>query len=172
MTVAYGRCDSSGTSSTRRTTNGSLAHEWERYLDNNIGVPIRTCFYFRTFKQPRVAKRFLLQGAPWWGPLLYAMIFGRVRKAILTAYQIDEAGASAAEERLFATLDRLEKHLERRRFIAGGRFSRADLTASALLSGVWRRSDEFLEPIRDLSDRLRAHAGFDWAHNIYKEYRY
>ena len=103
---------------------------------------------------------------------MYAMIFGRVRKAILTAYQIDEAGASAAEERLFTTLGRLEKHLEGRRFIAGGRFSRADLTAAALLSGVWRRSDEFLEPIGDLSDRLRAHAAFDWAHNIYKEYRY
>jgi len=43
------------------------AHEWERYLDREIGVAIRCWFYFHALPERKLATRFLLQGAPWYG---------------------------------------------------------------------------------------------------------
>ncbi|MDQ3562957.1 MAG: glutathione S-transferase N-terminal domain-containing protein [Pseudomonadota bacterium] len=40
------------------------AHEWERYLDREIGVTIRRWFYFHILPERKLAARFLLQGAP------------------------------------------------------------------------------------------------------------
>ncbi|HVX90836.1 MAG TPA: glutathione binding-like protein [Candidatus Paceibacterota bacterium] len=46
---------------------------------------------------------------------------------------IDVESATAAERRFMLALDRLDEALERRPFLVGNCFSRADLTACALL---------------------------------------
>jgi glutathione S-transferase len=64
------------------TLSASLAVEWEHYLDAEIGVSIRCWFYYYVLPERALAMRFLLQGAPWYGRPLYALIFPAVRHAM------------------------------------------------------------------------------------------
>ncbi len=47
----------------------SMAHEWERYLDRNVGVPLRLLFYHEALNDRKLATKFLLTGTAWWGAL-------------------------------------------------------------------------------------------------------
>ena len=44
----------------------SVAYEWERYLDANLGIPVRLLFYYHGFREPGFVRRFFLHDAPWW----------------------------------------------------------------------------------------------------------
>ena len=71
------------------TLSASLAAEWERYLDAEIGVSIRCWFYYYVLPERTLATRFLLQGAPWYGRPLYALMFPAVRHAMRQMMHID-----------------------------------------------------------------------------------
>ena len=56
-----------------------------------------------------------------------------MRRAMTELMNISADTASGAEQRFLLAFDRLDKALERGPFLVGNRFSRADLTACALL---------------------------------------
>jgi glutathione S-transferase len=116
------------------TLSASLAAEWERYLDAEIGVSIRCWFYYYVLPERTLATRFLLQGAPWYGRPLYALIFPAVRHAMRKMMHIDAGNTARSEARLRAALERLNGALRGQRYLVGGAFSRADLTACARLA--------------------------------------
>jgi glutathione S-transferase len=116
------------------TLSVSLAAEWERYLDAEIGVSIRCWFYYYVLPERTLATRFLLQGAPWYGRPLYALIFPAVRHAIRKMMHIDADNAARSEARLRAALERLNGALGGQRYLVDDAFSRADMTACALLA--------------------------------------
>lgn len=109
------------------------AIEWEEYLDEEIGVTLRLWFYYHALPDRDRASRFLCQGAPWIQRSLFALSFARIRRAMVQMMHIDVESATAAERRFMLALDRLDEALERRPFLVGNCFSRADLTACALL---------------------------------------
>jgi glutathione S-transferase len=106
---------------------------WEEYLDEEIGVQVRRWFYYHALPDRDCALRFLLDGAPWYGWPLYALIYPKVRAAMTTLMDIHAESARRSEERLVAALDRLDDAVKGRKFLVGDRFSRADLTACSLL---------------------------------------
>jgi glutathione S-transferase len=116
------------------TADAHAAAEWERYLDEEIGVLLRLWFYHHALPDRRLATRFILQGAPWYGHMLFALAYGRVEKLMRKAMRIDARTALDAEQRLAVALDRLGDAFARRPYLTGSRFTRADLTAAALLS--------------------------------------
>jgi glutathione S-transferase len=109
------------------------AIEWEEYLDTEIGVMLRLWFYYHTLPDRDRAIRFLSLGAPWLQRSLFAFSFPPIRRAMMQMMNISAESAAEAERRFLLAFDRLDKALERGPFLVGNRFSRADLTACALL---------------------------------------
>ena len=154
------------------TADASMAHEWERYADANVGVPLRLFFYYHVLPDRKFASALLTEDCPWWAGPLYKLIFPAVRKRMRALMHIDAEGAKAAEGKMLAAFDHIEKRLEKHKFLADPLFSRADLSVSALLAPSWR----FTVPLPEPADRfIAAHRDrplLKWARAIYDDYRY
>jgi glutathione S-transferase len=154
------------------------ALEWEEYFDEEIGVPLRLWFYYYTLPDRERALRLILDGAPWYGRPLFALIFPKVRAAMIELMDIHAESAKRSEERVLAALERLESALVERRFLVGERFSRADLAACALLAPFCApgKSDAevsaaFPEHVCRLRDKHRTDLFFGWVRDNYSSYR-
>jgi glutathione S-transferase len=111
--------------------------EWEEYLDEEIGITVRLLYYYHALPDRGLSTRALLRNAPWYGHPLYWLIFPQVRSAMEKGMRINANSARRSEIRLMDALQTLNKELERRPFLVGNRFSRADLTAcSAAIATV------------------------------------
>ncbi|NWK77439.1 glutathione S-transferase family protein [Aquitalea sp. LB_tupeE] len=109
------------------------AREWERWLGEEIGVPLRLWFYSHVLRQRQYAMAFLLRGASRGQGLVFQALFGLIRHAMFYKMQINPHSAAAALPQLERALDTLEAALHGRDYLVGNAFSRADLTAAALL---------------------------------------
>ncbi|MBA2351178.1 MAG: glutathione S-transferase family protein [Burkholderiales bacterium] len=152
------------------------ALDWEKYFDEEIGVTLRLWFYYHTLPDRGRAMKFIMTGAPWYGPPLFAVIFPKVREAMTKLLRINAESAKDAEERLIAALDRLDDALKDRRFLVGDRFSRPDLAACALLSPLLLPTEKeavelFPRAVRAFRERHKGRACFTWAKNVYDNYR-
>ncbi len=156
----------------------ALAREWERYLDAEIGVSIRCWFYYHALPDRRLATRFLLQGAPWYGRPLYALIFPAVRRGMRNLMHIDADSAVRSETRMRAALERLNGALAGNRYLVGGMFSRADLTACALLAPLCLPdraapavADALPEPVARFRAEQEPAPFFAWVTETYRRHR-
>ncbi|MGH8615796.1 MAG: glutathione binding-like protein [Gammaproteobacteria bacterium] len=91
---------------------------------------------------------------------------------------IHAESAKRSEERLLSALETLNNALTERRFLVGDCFSRADLTACALLSPYRRpggSDDEasrvLPERVRALRDKHKTSLFFGWVRDIYTDHR-
>jgi len=151
---------------------------WEEYLDDEIGVPVRLWFYYHALPDRECALRFLLEGAPWYGRPLFALIYPKVRAAMTALMDIHAESARESEERLAAALDKLDGVVKERRFLVGDRFSRADLTACALLRrhcAAGKASGEFAAAVPPavfaLRDAHKARPFVSWVRETYRSHR-
>jgi glutathione S-transferase len=152
------------------------ALEWEETFDERIGVTLRLCFYYHTLPDRARALDFILTGAPWYGRPLFTLIFPQVREAMTRAMDINAQTARRSEETLLATLDKLDAVLSQRRFLVADRFSRADLTACALLSPCCLPEDaeasaRFPAPVLELRSKLKQRRFFHWVQEVYRHCR-
>ena len=152
------------------------ALEWERYFDEEIGVMLRRWFYYHALSNRRLALSFLLQGSAWYKRPAFLIAFPLVRPAMMRFMNIGADTAKAAEERLRCALDRLDQALNGREFLAGDRFSRADLAACALLS-PWCLPDDleasakFPPAVLKLRDEFKGRPFFRWVQSVYRSHR-
>jgi glutathione S-transferase len=149
---------------------------WEKYLDEQIGVALRLWFYYHLLPDRDRAMKVMLTGGPWYGKPLFAVIYPKVREAMMQAMNINAGTAQRAEQRVAAALDRLDAGLKDRRFLVGERFSRADLTACALLWLMVLPSDKeaseaLPEAVLALRDREKGRRYFGWVRKVYGNYR-
>jgi glutathione S-transferase len=154
------------------------ALEWEEYLDDEIGVPVRLWFYYHALPDRDCALRFLLDGAPWYGGPLFTLIYPKVRAAMTALMNIHADSARQAQERLVAALDRLDDAVKDRPFLVGDRFSRADLTACALLRRHCAAGESSPEnalavpaPVYALRDAHKARPFARWVRGTYRSHR-
>jgi glutathione S-transferase len=150
------------------------ALDWEEYLDEQIGVNIRLWFYHHTLPVRRLGAGFLLQGAAWHKKPLFVLAYPKVRRAMLQSMNINTDTARQAEERLRAALEKLDEALVGRRFLVEDRFSRADLTAGALLRRSCmpdETSKEIPPAVRKLRDELKNRRLCQWVRSVYACYR-
>lgn len=159
-----------------REAQAALA--WEERLDEEIGVLLRRWFYFHALPDRTRAQRFLLDGAPWYGRPLYALIFPGVRTAMRKAMDIHAESAADAEIGMLTALGVLDQALAERRYLVGDRFTRADLTACALLSPYCApgRAEadvtaRFPAHVRKMRDSHRQRPFFTWVEEIYAAHR-
>ena len=150
------------------------ALDWEEYLDEQIGVNIRLWFYHHALRVRRLAVSFLLEGAAWHKKPLFVLVYPKVRRAMLQSMNINTDTARQAEECLRAALEKLDEALVGRRFLVNDRFSRADLTACALLRRSCmpeETSKEIPPAVRKLRDELKDRHLCQWVRSVYACYR-
>jgi glutathione S-transferase len=151
------------------------ALDWEEYLDEQIGVNIRLWFYHHALPVRRFAVSFLLQGAAWHKKPLFILLYPKVGRAMLQSMNINTDTARQAEERLRAALEKLDEALVGRRFLVDDRFSRADLTACALLrrSCIPDETPKEIPPaVRKLREELKSRRLCQWVRSVYASYRH
>lgn len=151
------------------------ARNWEAYLDAEVGVTLRALFYYHVLPIRRTTLTFLMHEAPWYGPPLFTLIFPKVRDAMIKAMDINENTAHDAERRLSDAVTRLNHVVGEREFLVGDRFTRADLTACALLEHLCKPIEKFEavfpEPFRALREQYRGQPFFRWVNAVYREQR-
>ncbi len=94
-----------------------MALDWERYLDEHIGVSLRLWFYHHALPDRDLGLRFLLQGATWPRSTLFRLVYPKVREKMLEYMNINADTARQAEEQLLAALGRLDEALNGRAFL-------------------------------------------------------
>ena len=84
---------------------------------------------------------------------------------------INDTSAAAARIQMLETFDKLDERLATHKFLTGPLFSRADLSASALLFHGW--SDEWPAPpeLEEFVAHFRGRRFYEWAGRIYQDYR-
>jgi glutathione S-transferase len=151
------------------------ARAWEAYLDQEVGVTLRALFYYHALPSRRTTLTFLLHEGPWYGRPLFTLIFPKVRKAMIEAMDINENTAKVSEQRLLDAMTRLDSVVQDREFLVGDRFTRADLTACALLQHLCKPiakfESVFPKPFRALQEAHRDRPFFSWVNAIYRHQR-
>ncbi len=151
------------------------AREWEAYLDKEVGVTLRALFYYHALPIRRTALTFLLHEGPWYGRPLFALIFPKLRNAMIELMDINESTAKDSERRLSDAVTRVNDQLKDRVFLVGDRFTRADLAACALLEHLCKPIEKFEkvfpEPFRALQEQYRDQPFFNWVNTVYREQR-
>ena len=150
--------------------------EWETYLDQEVGVQVRRYCYHYLLQYPSKVIPLYTQGGPWYGALIYKLIFPKLRTKMRQAMKINETTAQQSKLRFEAAIQRINKHLQDHEFLVGEQFTRADLTAAALFAPLVQPSQfglkwpaewplEISTEVQDILPRL------DWVSKIYDQYR-
>ena len=108
----------------------------EDFFDEELGPHVRRALFHELLPETEFAAAAFTQGC---GPAtrrLYRALFPALRVAMNADMKIDAASAARSREKVLAALDRLEAELRPSGYLAGDRFSVADLTAAALLAPV------------------------------------
>ena len=152
------------------------ALEWERYLDKEIGIHLRRCAYHILLNYPTVVIGFFTQDGPWYGKLLLKAMFPKLKAAMHERMKINDETAKVSREHLANAIDRLQQHLGENRFIVDGRFTRADLSAAALLAPL-RMPDKYgLNWPAQIPEEFQAlvkefECKTAWVDDLYRDYR-
>lgn len=111
--------------------------EWERYLDAEVGVHLRRYMYHVLLQHPRLVIGFFASGGPLWAKPFLWLVYPKLAKRMRRHMDINEGTAAQSKKRVNAALTRIHETLGEQRYLVGGRFSRADLTACALLAPLF-----------------------------------
>lgn len=152
------------------------ALEWERYLDEEIGVHIRRYMYNVLLRHPSLVTGFLATGGPFWAKPFLLVIFPVLSKKMRQLMKINAANAGLSKQHLHKALKRMNESLSGKKFLVGDRFSRADLTAAALLAPLFMPPKYGLKWPNRLPEPLASEVNaiapqLDWAKSIYSKYR-
>lgn len=150
----------------------AAARHWEARLDDSLGPHVRRVCYATLLEHPGLCVRLMAHRSPWINRVILRLGFSKLR-ALMTRY-LDITPESVAQsitqiEQEVAALD--EARGERDWLIESG-FSRADMTAAALLAPL-RRPDiygvpwpaAYPAPLQDVCDSLASR--LSWVDDAY-----
>jgi glutathione S-transferase len=155
------------------------ALELARHFDFVVGPAARIVVFVAMLPTPDYVARMFAQDQPASRRALYRAVFPFAKGLIRRANGIDGAEAIAEAERLLAqNMDSLAKLTYKSRYLAGGAFSIADLTAAALLAPLIDPPHPDMQKPRPLPARLaeltakcQDHPAGRWVLDIYERHR-
>lgn len=121
------------------------ASELEGFLDLEVGVPLRAIFYHSLFNHNDKLAALWSDRAPLYAKAWVNLATPSLKYLIRRMYRTDSCFVPKHKERFTRALDRLDEIYQKKRFLVGDRFSRADLTAAAFLAPL-KFPDEHLAP--------------------------
>lgn len=152
------------------------ALQWEEYIDSEVGVHIRLCCYHVLLDHPEILIPFFSHNGPWYGKLLIKGMFPKLKLKMKKLLNINDQSAQESKEKLANAIDKLHDHYQQRPFLVGDSFTRADLTAAALMAPLYMPDQYGLNwpdpaPVKlqalvdEFSDRTQ------WVHHMYRQFR-
>lgn len=150
--------------------------EWEKFADEQIGLPVRVVCYQVLLDHPEVLIPFFTHNGPWYGSYLLKAAYPALSNAMRNSMNINAETAEAASKNLSMALDKIYIRLQNRQFLVGDQFTRADLTTASLLAPLCKPNkyrlawpDHYPEVLETIiakhSDKLA------WVNKLYAEYR-
>ena len=112
--------------------------EWEQKLDEQAGPALRTWVYHYFLQRPKIVVPMLAAGTPFYNRILLSLAFSRVDEIMRNWMKINQKTADAAQETLEQLITELAEVYEQQPYLVGDRFTRADLTAAALLAPLFQ----------------------------------
>jgi glutathione S-transferase len=152
------------------------AMDWERYVDEEIGIHVRRCLYHILLEHPDIVIPFFAHDGPAYGKILLQTIYPVLKKRMRKKMDINDTTAQQSRKHLNMAIDQLDTHLQQHDYLVGDQFTRADLTAAALLAPfcmpiqyglIW--PDEIPEPLTNLTDTFRQR--ITWVEEFYFRFR-
>jgi glutathione S-transferase len=110
---------------------------WETRLDDEAGPAVRTFAYHHLLQRPKVVAPLLAAKTPFWNPYMLRLGFSRVEEIMRETMAINQKTADRAQTVIESLLGEMADIYRQGRFLAGDRFSRADLTAGALFAPLF-----------------------------------
>ena len=154
------------------------ALELEDFFDEQLAPAVRTFGWFHAVKDPRLVGASLYSKDPTGRS---ARVMGRltpVFKPLLRFdYNVTEAEAERSLVQIRAAMDRLESEIQPSGYLAGDRFSVADLTAAALFTPALLPPERQYRPataapaMQELRSELEARDGGKWVHEMFARHR-
>ncbi len=154
--------------------------EMERWLDDEVGEPLRRVFYGSALGNRELVVQLFTQGGGWWAPWFYRMAYPRVAHVIQRMYAINPRTVAEDRKRLTATFQRIDQMLGRGGYLLGDRFSRADLSLASLVAPLWSppehctrwpRDELYPADLRQLRADLAGQHTRDYTLRMYREHR-
>jgi glutathione S-transferase len=154
------------------------ALELEDYFDEQAGPAVRRLVYHHLTSDPELLAELTLHQAQYASEATVD-VTKKVLKYFLNLRfgTSDPERAKRSEERLVGALDRLDSELEGREYLAGGRFSVADLTAASLLYPIalppqtpWRPS-RLGEAWEEFNSAHGKRPSVRWVLDMYRRHR-
>lgn len=154
------------------------ALELEKYFDTEIGMHLRRYIYNTILPRRDIVEPMLLAQGPAWGPKVYRVIFPLVRFLMKKSMNINPESAARSEVRLRSAMEKINGMVAKKQFLIGNQFSRADITAAALLAPLcWPKEHAFPwpksvpEPLAGFRKEWELTASYQWVLKMYQDYR-
>ncbi|MBO0768129.1 MAG: glutathione S-transferase family protein [Solirubrobacterales bacterium] len=152
------------------------ALELEDFFDEQVGPYVRRFVFHELIRDPQQFETVMSKAAPGLG--MGPTGVRAARGMLGLRYDAHrEAAAADARTRVLAGLDKLESELGDADYLAGGRFSVADLTAAALFYPLVLPPeatvvlDGMPEPVERLRAELRERRGYRWVEQMFRWHR-
>lgn len=115
-----------------------IALAWEQRLDDEAGPAVRCYSYHHFLQRPKVVVPLLAAGTPFYNRILLKLAFSRVDEIMRKWMKINEKTAEQSRETMEVYLTELAEAYQKKPYLAGDSFSRADLTAAALFAPMFQ----------------------------------
>jgi len=152
------------------------ALEWEEYLDKELGPHVRCVCYHILLDHPDVVIPFFTHQGPWYGKLFLKFGFKNLQSKMRHFMKINEKTAKESLIKIEKAIKKINEQLKQTKFLAGEKFSRADLTAASLLAPLCQPAGYGLEwpektpkELLAISNKLKKE--IEWVDEVYKQYR-
>lgn len=111
---------------------------WEKRLDDEAGPAVRCWAYHYLLQRPKLVVPMLASGTPFYNRILLSLAFSRIDEIMRDWMKINQKTADASQQALEILLTELADAYQQQPYLAGDSFSRADLTAGALLAPLFQ----------------------------------
>ena len=152
------------------------AVEWERLVDDEVGVHVRLCCYHILLEHPSAVVPLLTHEGPWYGPMLYKFIFPKLKARMRALMKINERTFQVSRKRLERAIDKLARRIDAEGYLVGGQFTRADLAAASMLAPLVRPAQYGMDWPDRLPEELELLSApwaeqLAWVGEMYSRYR-
>lgn len=110
------------------------ALKWEKYVDEELGPHVRRCYYHILLEYPDIVIDFFAHQGPFYGKPLLKATFPILRNRMRKLMEINDKTAEESKKQIEIAVDLLYNRLQEQAYLAGSRFSRADLAAASLIA--------------------------------------
>ena len=120
------------------------ALEWERFADEQIGPHVRRIMYHQLLNHPSIVIPIFSHQGPWYSGLYFKIAYSKLSHMMRKLMQINDEKVEESKAILNAAFEHLNQTTlinsppsTEQGYLVGGRFSRADLSVSALLAPLF-----------------------------------